>query len=432
MIILRTFLTSVSLFFVGLGAISAQSEENLPKAEKGSQKKPVLPGLYKNHVQLPNQWSLRPTGEHVLVGDLPVQGLIHPSGKFLAVLHAGYGSHELMVLTTGKPQKIVSRTTLPHAFYGIAWADEGKTLLVSGGEYATVQIHSFDDGFLGKPVVIPVAPESTSFVTAGIAVDGDRLIVAGSWNHSISIVSRKDPKQTNIIKLEKDTFPYTCLVDTKADKIYVSLWGKSSLAVINRQDGKVLDTWATASHPTEMALSPDGKRLFVACANSTKVCVLDTQTGKESETLLCSLYPDVPSGNTPGSLDLSPDGQLLFVANSDSNNLAVFRVDQPGQSRSLGFIPTGWYPTSVRFHPEQKVLYVTNGKGLGSKSNVQGPNPLNGGRTPTVQYIGGLFTGAVSRIEMPSPEKMGELTKAAKACSPLKADASPTDRKSVV
>jgi len=428
----------VAFLFLDLAAprVVAFFQDESPKKEEKKEgkkegkpdKKAILPGLYKDHVQLPNQWSLRPTGTHLLVGDLPVQALIHPSGQYLAVLHAGYGPHELIVLSTSATQKIISRTTLPHAFYGIAWADEGKTLLISGGEYATVQSHAFDEGFLGKPTVIQVAPEDTSFVTAGIAVDGERLFVAGSWNHSFAIASRKGG-ESKVIKLAPNTFPYTCLVDTRADRVYVSLWGQSAVAVVNRKDGKLLQTWATASHPTEMALSPDGKRLFVSCANSTRVSVLSTDSGKESETLNCSLYPGVPSGNTPGSLDLSPDGQLLFVANSDANNLAVFRVDQPGQSRSLGFIPTGWYPTSVRFHAAQKTLFVANGKGLGSKANVQGPNPLNGSRSPTVQYIGGLLTGAISRIEMPTPEKMGELTQAAKLCSPLKADASPTGKR---
>ncbi len=408
------------------GQESSPREKAQPVTPKGTELSGVriLPGAKDGYMQLPNQWSLRPAGGHVLVGDLPVQALIHPKGQFLAVLHAGYGAHELAILSTGKNSKIISRTTLPHAFYGIAWADEGKTLLVSGGEYATVEEYPFADGYLAKAKVIPVAPEKSNFVTSGMAVDGDRLFVAGSWNHSVSIVSRKDPQSPQIVSLANDTFPYGCWVDQKANRVYVSQWGKSSLAVLDRKDGKVLAIWDTASHPTEMVLSPDGKRLFVSCANSKIVSVLDTTTGAQTESLSCSLYPGVPSGNTPSSLDLSPDGAILFVTNSDNNNIAVFRVDEPGKTRSLGFIPTGWYPTSVRYHANEKAIYVTNGKGLGSKSNVQGPNPLLK-KNVTEQYIGGLYTGAVSRIPMPTPESMAEYTRLAKLCSPLKEDGSP-------
>ena len=43
-------------------------------------------------IRLPNQWSLRPVGRHLALGDFPVNLALHPSGKYLAVLHAGYGT----------------------------------------------------------------------------------------------------------------------------------------------------------------------------------------------------------------------------------------------------------------------------------------------------------------------------------------------------
>ena len=42
----------------------------------------------------------------------------------------------------------------------------------------------------------------------------------------------------------------------------------------------------------------------------------------------------MPSGSTPNSLALTPDGKILFVANADNNNLAVFDVSHTG-SQSL-------------------------------------------------------------------------------------------------
>jgi DNA-binding beta-propeller fold protein YncE len=180
--------------------------------------------------------------------------------------------------------------------------------------------------------------------------------------------------------------------------------------------------WPTEQHPTEMALSPDGKTLFVACANSTRVSVLDATSGRLLETLVCSLYPAAPAGNTPASLCLTPDGQMLFVANADANNLAVFNVATPGQSKPLGFIPTGWYPTAVRHNPVDGRLYVTNGKGATPKANPQGPNPLLPNNITTRDYIGGLFRGTLSIINMPTPEQMARYSKQAYACSPLRSD----------
>ena len=54
---------------------------------------------------------------------------------------------------------------------------------------------------------------------------------------------------------------------------------------------------------------------------------------------------------------------MLFVANANTNNLAVVNVKEPGAGAPLGFIPVGWYPTSVRVDRAGRTIYVTNGKG---------------------------------------------------------------------
>jgi DNA-binding beta-propeller fold protein YncE len=51
---------------------------------------------------------------------------------------------------------------------------------------------------------------------------------------------------------------------------------------------------------------------------------------------------------TPSALGLSADGKRLFVACSDANAAAVVDI-AASRSRVEGFIPTGWYPTAVRF-----------------------------------------------------------------------------------
>jgi DNA-binding beta-propeller fold protein YncE len=88
--------------------------------------------------------------------------------------------------------------------------------------------------------------------------------------------------------------------------------------------------------------------LYVDCADSNTVTVTETQTGRQIEVIATSLYPRAHHGSTPNSLTLAANGKTLWVANADANNLAVIDVSRRGQSRSLGFIPVGWYPL---FHP---------------------------------------------------------------------------------
>ncbi len=390
----------------------------------------VLPGVrLDGRVQLPNQWSLRPAGKHLALGDFPVNIAIHPDGKWAAVLHAGYGEHEIVMVELKKDKpRLVSRVSLPQTFYGICFAPDGKTLYASGGEFEVVHAFAFDRGLLSEPRDIRVAAVSDTFVVAGVAVDaaGQTLFAAGAWGDAVAVVPLDKPSDRRTVALDKGSFPYACLPDPKSGRLFVSLWGKAAVAVIDPTTAKLTATWKTESHPTEMALSPDGKTLFVACANSSKVSVVDTAEGKNLETLRCSLYPDAPSGNTPNSLALTPDGRMLFVANADASNLAVFNVTSPGKSESLGFIPTGWYPTSVRYDAADQRLYVADGKGLSSRANPQGPGPADvKGLGSVYQYIAGLLQGSFSVIDLPGPDKLADYTKQAYACSPLREDLAP-------
>ncbi len=113
---------------------------------------------------------------------------------------------------------------------------------------------------------------------------------------------------------------------------------------------------------------------------------------------------------------------MLFVANANTNNLAVVNVKDPGGSAPLGFIPVGWYPTSVRLARDGKTIYVTNGKGASSRANRDGP--ATGIRRPAVvptqEYIGGLFQGTLSTIPMPTPRQMTTYSQTVYECSPLR------------
>ncbi len=346
----------------------------------------------------------------------------------MAVLHAGYGDHEILIVDLNRlKQRITCRVNLNQTFYGLCFSPDGRTLYASGGELEMVHAFAFEKGLLSQQREIRVAAVTDKFIPGGIALDptGRILCVAGTWGHGVCIVSLDNSQKPMTVPLGKESYPYACLVDPSGKRLYVSLWNKSSVAVVDLGDKKVLGTWPTQPHPTEMVLSPEGKTLYVACANSTKVSLLDTSTGRERETIACSLHPNAPAGNTPNSLCLTPDGKVLFVANADANNIAVFALPATGEgpSKPLGFIPAGWYPTSVRYNPVDKRLYIANGKGTTPKANPQGPNPLLHGNKSIRQYIASLFRGTLSVLDLDtiSPAQMAAFSKQAYECSPLQA-----------
>ncbi len=245
----------------------------------------------------------------------------------------------------------------------------------------------------------------------------------GVFGHAIAIVDLTEPPTLRKpIALERDSYPFACRVDGKNERLYVSLWNKAAVAVIDLKKKEIVQTIPTEKHPTEMAFGPGEKTLFVACSNSTRVSVLDLKEGKPLETINCALYANAPNGNTPNSLCLTPDGKILFVANADNNNLAVFNVEKPGDAKPLGFIPVGMYPTSVRYDAATKRILVANGRGVSVKANPKGPDPTLP-KNPTVrEYIAGLYRGTLAIIDMPDEMEMVAYSKQAYKCSPLRND----------
>ena len=387
-------------------------------------------------VLLPNQWSLRPAGTQMPVGDFPVNLALHPGGQFAAVLHCGFGQHEIVVLDLSKGS-IASRSKVGEAFYGLTFSRDGSRLFCSGGSAETIHIFDFAGGALQEVREVALRDAKKRGIPAGLALSGDggTLYVANVWGHSISRVrfdgegaastdellllehaeaeaakpaaTTDDPSITKRANQGLDKtdasapFPYACVLDEKRDRLYVSLWAQAAVAVIDTKTFQVVGRWATEGHPNEMLLSPDGQRLYVANANHNTVSVLDVAgEGRSLEVLLAELQPGSPPGNTPNALAFSPDGGRLYVANANINTVAVFDIASPGKSRSVGFIPVGWYPTSVRVSPDGRTLYVANGKGETSKANPQGPQPGKKSAPGVKQYIGELMNGTVSAIPL--------------------------------
>jgi len=451
---MRKLSLSIGVLFAIAALALAKDNQSLPQLDKA----PVsLPGQRSDgSVLLPNQWSLRPVGRQIEMGDFPINIAVDPSGRFAAILHSGYTQHGIRIVDL-KTEKIVGDTPIHDAFYGIEFSHDGSQLFCSGASDEVIHRYHFQDGLLTNPQEIRLRTTNNVGVAVGLAVDSklNKLCVANLYGQSVSIVDLgtntvvdvplTPDSLTNSYEavtkskrtVESDVnhlgvFPYACRIDGKRHRLYVSLWGNADLAVVDLASNKVIDYWPTQEHPNEMILTASGKMLFVANANRNTVTVFDTETGKTLETLNAALYPNAPSGSTPNSLALTPDEKILFVANADNNNLAVFDVSAPGHSHSLGFIPVGWYPTSVRVTPDGRHLLVSNGKGLTSLANPNGPQPGRKTREETLpQNIAELLKGDLSVIDLPRTrdefdKQLAVYTGAAYHCSPLKADTSVT------
>jgi DNA-binding beta-propeller fold protein YncE len=113
------------------------------------------------------------------------------------------------------------------------------------------------------------------------------------------------------------------------------------------------------AHPT---------RLYVAQDNSDHVAVINLADNTIVEQIDVRAPPGILptprryTGATPNSLAVSPNGKWLYVTDGGQNAVSVVSLDGPLPHHSVGLIPTGWYPQSVSLSSTGDELYIVNAK----------------------------------------------------------------------
>ena len=378
---------------------------------------------------LPNGWSLSPVGNQIPLGDLPLNIALSPDMNYAAVTNNGESTQSIQLIDLRK-QQLLDTYEIGKSWLGLAFGNDGKSLYASGGnDNFIVRFNVKDNKLICRDTFKLGAPMKDNISVAGIAVDesAQRIYVVTKDNNSLYVIDSGTKKILKQIVLGGEG--YTCIVSPDKKQLYCSCWGCNKIIIINLKSLEIEETIPVGDHPNDMVTDRKGKMLYVANSNDNSVSVIDLLKRKVVETLNAALFPTKLTGSTTNSVALSRDDRTLYIANADNNCLAVFDVSHPGQSISMGFIPTGWYPTCVRI--AGKKILVTNGKGLSSFPNPRGPNPTGETakaeyqkgeikKAEDVQYIGGLFKGTLSMLGIPDKPKMAEWTKQVYTNTPFK------------
>jgi DNA-binding beta-propeller fold protein YncE len=242
----------------------------------------------------------------------------------------------------------------------------------------------------------------------GIAVDetGDRVFIADAANRNVSVINTKEWKVTGNIPLTQspdalaylsrerllvvaqplaqslamvnadngkpvDTIqlagrPDHFAVDSQRGLLYVSLQDRNQIAVYSTADAsaapKLVQTFSlNASQPTGMVLDPQSKRLFVAVRYA--VLALDTERGAE--------LARVPVAGGTDTLWFDQADQQLFAAASDGT---VAGIDISGGKLAYGYeVRTDVRGHTLAFDPEKKLIYVPGGREGKSKLVILKP-----------------------------------------------------------
>jgi DNA-binding beta-propeller fold protein YncE len=275
--------------------------------------------------------------------------------------------------------KATHKPGLVHAL-GIAIARDGKTAFVCLSRNNTVGIVDLQAGKLVEEIPVGVCPYeiavSPDGATAWVSNFGGRRAAAGD--------KTENSAGTAVV------------VDGR------SIAASGTITQIDLKARKPIKHVEVGLHPAQLKLTIDGKRLFVACANSDTVDVVDTAAAKVVERISVRPEAALPYGSLPNALTLSADQKTLYVANAGNNAIAVIALGDGKASSVAGFIPTGWFPGAVVIDGQR--LFVANTKGSGSRAKSRLRDDWN-----STQLL-----GSVSRVAIPDAAALAKLTEQAK------------------
>ncbi|NOY58549.1 MAG: bifunctional YncE family protein/alkaline phosphatase family protein, partial [Calditrichaeota bacterium] len=375
-------------------------------------------------ILVPTNQLLRPAGFQILLPGRPVDIALSPDERWLAVLNRK--SLDLI-----RVNDRVIMQTLPFgrsgaSFHGICFSPDGKTIYVSEAR-DRILVALMDRSHIlhwDKPIKLPRPKIGGDPVPGGFVLDekNNLLFVTLSRNNSLALLNLADGSGKEI---PVGVAPYDVLLYSQS-KAYVSDWGgrqpgkgestyntsgskilvdpqtgvanNGAISVVDLKTGTQVKSIEVGLHPSAMALSPDKTLLYVACANSDIISVIDTKSDQSVGQISVHPQGNIPFGSAPNALAVTADGKYLYVANGTDNAICVIQLDE---NKVLGYIPTGWYPGAVKLNKKGNLLFVANIKGIGSRNQ----------RTDRPGYNSHDYLGTISIIPVPSKKDLEKATK---------------------
>lgn len=170
--------------------------------------------------------------------------------------------------------------------------------------------------------------------------------------------------------------PYNLAVSDDGKKLFIVAQEAGKLIVRDIPGNKTTGAIDVGKMPHSVALCKDGSTAYVTNQWSDNVSVVDLTTMTVRGTIL--------TGNGPAGITLSNDGKYLNVVNSYSNDISIFDLQTGEEIRRL---QAGNNPTGMEISPDGKKILVTSRRAI-----------LTPYGSPVLTEVTGINTGT-QRVE---------------------------------
>ncbi len=196
---------------------------------------------------------------------------------------------------------------------------------------------------------------------------------------SVAVIDTED--MTEVARIPVGDEPVQVVLDTTGMRLFVASLLSAEIHAIDIRNFQVSDRYQTDSQPLDLALAPDGSRLYATCAGAGTVGIIDLATGSVRSV-------PVPVREA-GPYGIAAAAERLFI--SDLFDHRVLMLDEQGAM--LSSRPVHELPRSLALDMTREQLFVTS---LGSgRLTVM---DVTGRRLPTTIElpVGGTFAAALS------------------------------------
>jgi YVTN family beta-propeller protein len=292
------------------------------------------------------------------------------SGEVLATLPTGEAPHEVAATHDGKWAVVSNYGTRERPGNSITVIDLTKRAVartIDLGEYRRPHGMAFFPGdtllavtsevsravllvdFRGGRVVgtVPTGQRASHMLAMSSA--GDELFTTNIVDHTISRLDVGKRATRAIIPLAK--FPEGIAISPDGKRVWVGSNGDSIVVIVDTDAGHAIDTLRGFGMPYRLALSGDGRSAIVTDPVRGEVRVYDAAARRQR--LLITLPRDsivataeVPGSPSPEGVTTSPDGRWAFVTLQGRNLVAMIDLEH---GTIAGYAPTGSWSDGIAY-----------------------------------------------------------------------------------
>jgi YVTN family beta-propeller protein len=143
--------------------------------------------------------------------------------------------------------------------------------------------------------------------------------------------------------------PFNLAITQNGKRLFVACEASNSLIVVNVKTEEILAEVEIGTQPHFVCLSPNEKRAYVSNRGSDNVSVIDTETYQVLGTITV--------GDEPHEMATNTEGTILYVANAGTYDVSVIDLEKGKEAKRLAASRGTW---GIALSPDGQYIYATN------------------------------------------------------------------------